>query len=163
MYHQLYTRWGKDFDREHVLCEYPRPSMVRDSYENLNGEWEYAIRREETLPETYDGVILVPFSPEAVLSGVGKTVYPEDVLHYRRSFVAEGMQEGKRALLHFGAVDQSCRVYVNGRLAGVHEGGYLPFSLDITELVTEGENILQVVVRDCTDTSFHARGEAEAS
>ncbi len=158
MYHQLYTRWAEEFDREHVLTEYPRPSMVRDSYENLNGEWEYAIRREEMLPETYDGTILVPFSPEAVLSGVEKTVYPEDVLHYRRSFVMERL-EGRRALLHFGAVDQSCRIYINQKLAGVHEGGYLPFTLDITELVTEGENILQAVVRDCTDTSFHARGK----
>lgn len=67
--------------------------------------------------------------------------------------------EGRRALLHFGAVDQSCRIYINQKLAGVHEGGYLPFTLDITELVTEGENILQAVVRDCTDTSFHARGK----
>lgn len=158
MYHQLCTKWGENLDKEHVLTEYPRPSMVRDSYQNLNGEWEYAISRDEALPEVYDGAILVPFSPEAALSGVERTVYPKDVLHYKRIFETE-KPKGKRILLHFGAVDQSCKVYINQRPAGSHEGGYLPFTLDITDLAKAGENTVQVVVRDCTDTSYHARGK----
>jgi beta-galactosidase/beta-glucuronidase len=134
--------------------------MVRDSYLNLNGKWEYVINRSEELPETYEGEILVPFSPEAVLSGVNRQVMPEDVLHYRRTVaLTQEFLNGGRVLLHFGAVDQICQVYVNGILAGSHTGGYLPFTIEVTGKVKEGENVLQVVVRDYSDTSYHARGK----
>ena len=159
MANQLYTRWGKNLDPDHILEEYPRPAMVRKSYLNLNGVWEYAISQKETFPEEYDGTILVPFSPEAVLSGVNRQVMPEDVLHYRRTVLLDETFLKGRCLLHFGAVDQICSVYVNGQKAGEHTGGYLPFSLDITELVQKGNNLLQVVVRDYSDTSYHARGK----
>ncbi len=159
MANQLYTRWGKKLDPNHVLEEYPRPAMVRNSYLNLNGVWEYAINQKEAFPEKYDGTILVPFSPEAVLSGVNRQVLPEDVLHYRREIILEETFLVGRCLLHFGAVDQICYVYVNGKKAGEHTGGYLPFSLDVTGLVQKGKNLLQVVVRDYSDTSYHARGK----
>ena len=153
------TRWGKAIDPEHVLEEYPRPGMKRDSYVCLNGFWDYAITDSRNFPENYDGEILVPFSPEAPLSGVNRMLMPGMYLHYKKSFSVEKMKEGSRLLLHFGAVDQSCEVYVNGCLAGDHTGGYLHFSFDISSLVHEGENVLQLVVQDLTDTSYQARGK----
>ena len=69
---QLYTRWGRELDPQNVLPEYPRPLLRRSSYTNLNGYWDYAFTREFKIPEKYDGQILVPFSPEAVLSGVSR-------------------------------------------------------------------------------------------
>ena len=83
---QLYTRWGTELDPGCVLPEYPRPLMVRDSYINLNGYWDYAFTKEFRVPEIYDGKILVPFSPESVLSGVSRQLQPDEYLWYRRSF-----------------------------------------------------------------------------
>ena len=153
------TRWGKIIDPGHVLEEYPRPGMKRDGYESLNGYWDYAITDSAGLPETYDGRILVPFSPESALSGVDRVLAPDQYLHYRRQFSARRMENGKRLLLHFGAVDQCCEVYVNGCRLEEHTGGYWHFSFDITACVREGENLLQVVARDLSDTSYHARGK----
>jgi len=159
MAEQLYTIWGKELDPGHVLEEYPRPAMVRESYKNLNGIWEYAIDQSENFPEKYEGTILVPFSPEAVLSGVNRQVMPEDVLHYRRIInLDENFLHG-RCLLHFGAVDQICNVWMNEKLAGGHTGGYLPFTIDVTEQIKQGDNLLQVEVKDFSDTSYHSRGK----
>ena len=157
---QLYTRWGKTLDHEHVLQEYPRPLLKRESYVNLNGYWEYAITEKFCRPEVYDGKILVPFSPESALSGVGRQLRPEEYLWYRRALPidADKLRAGFRLILHFGAVDQACRVYVNGREAARHIGGYLPFSADITEYC-RAESELMLAVRDLSDTSYHARGK----
>lgn len=155
---QLTTKWGRKIDKEQLHKEYPRPNLVRDSYFNLNGEWEYCINRSETT-DAYDGKILVPFSPETLLSGVQRTLQPEEYLHYRKVFqLPEGFVK-KRVLLHFGAVDQECQVYLNGTLLGEHKGGYLPFCFDITEALTEGENILTLAVCDWTEQKPHARGK----
>ena len=161
---QLYTRWGRELDPQQVLTEYPRPAMQRENYMILNGCWDYRIDDQEEPPEAYDGKILVPFSPEASLSGVGRILQPGEVLHYRRpvdagQILPEGELSGKRLLLHFGAVDQRCRVYWNGREAGSHEGGYNSFTLDVTKFWKSGENILDVSVRDDTDTSYHTAGK----
>ena len=118
---QLYTRWGRDLDPQNVLMEYPRPLLKRGSYINLNGYWDYAFTKEFKKPEQYDGQILVPFSPEAVLSGVSRQLQPDEYLWYRRTFTLEKWAEqktGRRLLLHFGAVDHACVVYVNGQKAG---------------------------------------------
>ena len=155
----MLTEWGKAINPGHVLEEYPRPSMRRPGYTCLNGFWDYAFTGSESFPDSYEGRILVPFSPEAPLSGVNRQLLPEMFLHYRRTFPVEHSGKGERLLLHFGAVDQSCKVYVNGRKAGEHMGGYLAFSLDTTSFVHEGENVLQVVVRDLSDTSYHAKGK----
>nr|MCR4909266.1 glycoside hydrolase family 2 [Lachnospiraceae bacterium] len=156
----LSTKWGREIDRNHVLEEYPRPQLVRESYLNLNGEWDYSITSSPKLPEKYKGKILVPFSPETQLSGVGRQVMPEEVLHYRRNVVlTEDFFTGGRCLLHFGAVDQSCAVFWNGTEVIRHEGGYLPFTADVTELARTGDNVLQVAVKDPSDTSCHARGK----
>ncbi len=155
---QLTSRWGKQVDIKHPLPEYPRPNMVRDNFLNLNGEWEYCINRQEEVTE-YDGKIIVPFSSETALSGVQKIVMPEDYLHYRKVFrLPEGFQKD-RVLLHFGAVDQECSVYLNGQLLGDHVGGYLAFSFDITGVLVDGENILTLCVRDMTEKAPHARGK----
>lgn len=161
---QLYTRWGKEIDRNHVLQEYPRPLLQRESYINLNGQWEYAITKNYKKPTAYDGKILVPFSPESDLSGVGRQLKPDEYLWYRTSFSTDTGQlnAGFRLILHFGAVDQACRVYVNGKKAVQHTGGYLPFAVDITKYCLESqtsEQELIVVVRDLSDTSYHAKGK----
>ena len=155
---QLITRWGRAVQKDQVLQEYPRPNLVRDSYCNLNGEWEYAIN-ESPQTESYDGKILVPFSPETLLSGVEKIVEPEQYLHYRKLFrLPEGFKKD-RVLLHFGAVDQECEAFLNGVRLGEHKGGYLPFSFDITDSLRAGENVLTLCVRDQTEKSPHARGK----
>ena len=159
MSNTILTKWGKEIDPEHVLEEYPRPGMKRDRYEILNGYWDYAITDSVEFPKAYDGRILVPFSPESVLSGVNRVLMPDMFLHYKREFSLTGTESGKRLLLHFGAVDQSCEVYVNGHKMGEHTGGYWHFSYDITAYVQEGENLLQVVVRDLSDTSYYAMGK----
>ena len=154
----MLTRWGETLDKQQVLQEYPRPQLVRESFYPLNGLWDYAITASDACPGAWDGQILVPFSPEAPLSGVGKTLRPGQVLWYRRPLPLK-KQAGMRTLLHFGAVDQRAWVYVNGLLAGTHTGGYTAFTLDITKLLREGENTLTVAVRDDTDTVPLARGK----
>ena len=155
----LITKWGRALDTDHVLTEYPRPQLVRDSYLNLNGYWEYAIRCDREEPAEYDGKILVPFSPETLLSGVGRRLMPEEYLFYRRTVVLTDSFSAGRLLLHFGAVDQSCEVFWNGKMVGSHMGGYLPFTIEVTDAAKPGENELKLVVRDITDTSYHARGK----
>ena len=155
---QLTSRWGENIDKEHILPEYPRPGMVRDSYFSLNGEWEYAICSSKEVKQ-YDGTILVPFSPETQISGVGRLVKPEDYLHYKKIFTLPKGFIKDRVLLHFGAVDQECELFLNDKRVGKHSGGYLAFSFDVTEYLGENENILTLLVRDKTEQSPHARGK----
>ena len=155
---ELATRWKNQVDTNNPLPEYPRPNMVRDSFLSLNGEWDYCINQQEKVAE-YDGTIIVPFSPETALSGVQKIVMPEDYLHYRKVFRLPDGFKKDRVLLHFGAVDQECSVYLNGQLLGEHVGGYLSFSFDITDVLTDGENVLTLCVRDMTEKAPHARGK----
>ena len=143
----------------HPLAEYPRPAMRRDSCEILNGPWQYAITQTAEYPAAWQGSILVPYSPEAPASGVGRTLQPRQWLHYHRLF-APPAGEGGRVLLHFGAVDYACAVQVNGHLAGGHRGGYWPFTLDITDLLNgTGRNSLWVAVQDPTGHGTQARGK----
>src|SRR5512144_1952811 len=83
---ELLTRWGRALDPERVLPEYPRPQLVRDSFRNLNGRWDYAFTGLDAAePADWDGEIVVPFSPESVLSGVGRQLQPDELLWYRRT------------------------------------------------------------------------------
>ena len=156
----LMTPWGEHLDENCILTEYPRPQMRRDSYLNLNGRWEYAITDSDELPRRWDGTILVPFSPESALSGVGRSLQPGQALWYRREvIVPQGfIPADGRLLLHFGAVDQEAAVYWNGRLLGRHMGGYNAFTLDATDALGP-RNSLVVRVHDDTDASFHSRGK----
>ena len=143
---------------EKPLSEYPRPQLVRDSYLCLNGNWQYAIRKTGDIPSTFDGEILVPFSPEKEKSGVNKMVCPNDFLFYKTSLDIPKEYNGEKVLLHFGAVDQIADVYINGIHIGNHIGGFLPFEFDIKPFLKEN-NILVVRVQDFTDSSYYSRGK----
>ena len=142
----LTTVWGEALDVSKVLPEHPRPRLRRDKYAMLNGVWEYAIvpvdgevdveaLTQQEIPSRWDGQIVVPFSPEAPLSGVGRTVRPNELLWYRRKIDLPKLTDDQRLILHFDAVDWMCACFVNGKLAGTHISGYLPFSFDITNLL----------------------------
>ena len=155
----LYTPWGETLDRECPLAAYPRPQLARDSYLCLNGLWDYAVEDGEEYTRRNTGKILVPFAPESLLSGCGFQLQSGETLWYERTFtLPEGFRQD-RVLLHFGAVDQCCRVLVNGREAGRHEGGYLPFCLDITALLTDGENRLTAAVTDDAEGGVYGMGK----
>lgn len=160
---RIMTRWAAEIGPDAVLPEYPRPQMVRGPWLNLNGLWDYAIvAREAGEPEDWDGRILVPFAAESALSGVGRPVGAAKALWYRRTVRVPRDWRGGRVLLHFGAVDWESTVWVNGREAGTHRGGYDPFTYDITELLKRGAK-QEIVVRvlDPTDeaNSPIARGK----
>ena len=108
------TEWTSTVSATNPLPEYPRPQLVRESWMSLNGLWEYAITADRTVPETFDGYITVPFSPEAPLSGVQKTLESGQYLWYRRTLTLPESFAGRRVILHFGAVDQTADVWVNG-------------------------------------------------
>ncbi len=161
----LYTPWGEKLDKSKVWQEYPRPQMQREHYQMLHGEWDYAIvpQSEEYTFES-QGKILVPFSPETLLSGVERQLQPDEYLWYQRvlKFTDEEFQrknKNERCILHFDAVDQQATVYINGTEVIKHSGGYLPFEVDITDYVSEEACILQVRVQDDSDTSYHTRGK----
>lgn len=154
---KLLTRWGRELNREQPLNDYPRPQMERNSFINLNGIWEYAIYPKEITFGGYEGEIVVPFSPETILSGVGRQVTPGDVLYYKKKFTFTKTND--RVLLHFGAVDYECRVALNGSWLGSHRGGYFPFSFDVTDVISEGENVLTLEVTDPSETGSQASGK----
>lgn len=155
------TRWAAQVRPDNVWPEYPRPTMVRPAWQNLNGLWDYAIRpRQEDRPQQWDGKILVPFCVESALSGVGKPVGPGQRLWYRRTFDLPQDWTGGRVLLHFGAVDWEASVWLNGKLLGTHRGGYDAFHFDITDaLAKQGPQELLLAVWDPTDTGTQPRGK----
>ena len=141
------------------LSEYPRPQFKRDSYICLNGYWDYRIQRKGSLPKEWDGKILVPYSPETPLSGVNKKLSQDDYLFYRLKFTLPKEFIKDKVILHFGAVDQSSVVLVNGNMTGVHIGGYTPFEYDIKQYLIDGENELIVRVSDVSDYGYHSIGK----
>ncbi len=156
----LTTPWTAQVNPGHALPEYPRPQMERKEWISLNGLWDYAIRpQQERAAAKYDGRILVPFPVESALSGVKQPLTPEQRLWYRRTFTAPPLK-GKRLLLHFGAVDWRAEVWVNGKAVGKHEGGYDPFTFDITAaLKGKGSEEIVVAVWDPSDTGPQPRGK----
>ena len=158
------ARWGRIDEDQLPLNQYPRPQFMRPDWMNLNGRWEYGVTPQDQIPEELEGSILVPFSPEAPLSGADRVPRAGEKAWYARSFrLPEGFFKG-RLLLHFGAVDQICQVYVNGYLAGEHTGGYTPFTLDITQYIRKtGENRLQVSAEDRTELGTGIYGKQSTS
>ena len=158
---KIASPWAEDVNPAAPLPEYPRPQMVRSEWTNLNGLWQYAIlpKTQEAIPATFQGEILVPFAVESALSGVGKTVGKDSVLWYRR-IIPVINTKSKTVLLHFGAVDWQCTVFVNGKKVGSHQGGYDPFSIDITGALKKGSNQeIAVQVWDPSDEGPQPRGK----
>ena len=146
--------------------EHPRPQAVRDAWQNLNGRWDFEMdeardgaQRQLHMADRLDGEIVVPFCPESALSGIGRTEFLPP-LWYRRSFMLPEAWRGQRVLLHFGAVDYECRVWVNGQPVGAHRGGYAPFTFDITNAVRwDAPNNLVVHAQDDTTSRLQPKGK----
>ena len=171
----LMTEWGDEVvaasaDPAYVPYgdSHPRPLMARDSWQSLNGWWEYAFVsspdaahawREACPPTAMEGEILVPFSPEARLSGVGRQLRPEQLLWYRRELEVPAVLEDGRYLLHFDGVDHACSVWLDGVKLAEHEGAYLPFAIDVTEALTAGDHTLELCVFDPSETGTQLRGK----
>jgi len=154
--------WTAKVDKELPLPEYPRPQFERACWQNLNGEFDYFISsRGEKWISDYSGKITVPFAVESALSGVEKPLKPSDRLWYQKKFTLDDSLKGKNVLLHFGAVDWQCKVYINKELVGTHTGGYCAFSFDITEYLTDGENTLTLCVYDPTESGWQQRGKQD--
>lgn len=159
---RLMTEWGEKVTPENAWTEYPRPQFVREQWMNLNGLWDYAIApKTAPQPKTFDGKILVPFAVESALSGVGKSFTPQDRLWYRRTVTVPQSWADQRILLHFGAVDYECVLWLNGAIVGSHVGGSDSFTFDITEFLKPGENEIVLAVTDPTDTGEQPRGKQQ--
>lgn len=160
---KLLTEWGEKVDVKNVHAEYPRPQLERlGNWQNLNGLWRYAITAQEqtAIPATWEGEILVPFAIESALSGVGKRLTEKQALWYNRELTVDKKLRKGKVLLHFGAVDWQCDVYVNQQLVGRHEGGFNAFSFDITEALKKGDKQeLAVRVWDPTSEGPQPRGK----
>lgn len=158
---KIASPWAEKVDASDPLPEYPRPQMVRKEWKNLNGLWQFTItpRSQQTIPAQWQGNILVPFAVESSLSGVGKTVGKDSVLWYKRT-VSVVPNKNSNTILHFGAVDWLCTVFVNGKEVGTHQGGYDPFSFDISTALVKGSN-QEVAIRvwDPSDDGPQPRGK----
>ncbi len=157
------TQWADEVNPANTLPDYPRPQLQRSDWQNLNGLWQYAIlpvSGNDAIPTAFQGNILVPFAVESALSGVGKTVGKDNILWYQRDITVPAKRKGKRTLLHFGAVDWRSDIYVNGKNVGRHEGGYDPFTFDITDALKKGsKQQLAVRVWDPTNDGPQPHGK----
>ena len=145
--------------------EHPRPQMERSSWRCLNGEWDFAFdfsasgkERDMAVSGEYPLKITVPFCPESALSGIGFTDFIP-ACWYRRTFRIDSAEKQGRILLHFGAVDSTAYVYINGKEVGTHRGGYTSFTFDITDAVTEGDNTLCVCAEDNVRSGLQTTGK----
>jgi hypothetical protein len=161
---RLLTPWAAEVNPDAPLPDYPRPQLVRERWQNLNGLWEVALLQDSSaMPRPGVALarrILVPFAPEAPLSGIGEHA---PVLHYRRTFTVPSslLRDGERLLLHFGAVDWATRVWVNGREVGRHTGGYDAFAFDVTDALRRDAATQELLVHvvDPTDAWGQPRGK----
>jgi beta-galactosidase/beta-glucuronidase len=160
----MLTPWGEKVTSDNCWRRYPRPQMVREKWTCLNGDWDYAvtaITNTTGRPEKWDGKIRVPFALEAPLSGCGgRLLKPQEYLWYTREINLDP-KPGERILLHFGAVDFRAVVYLGHDevAATPHEGGQLPFTVDLTPYAKKGANTLTVLVWDPTEDYVNSRGK----
>lgn len=160
---KIMSQWAKKVNPENVWQEYPRPQFERAQWKNLNGLWDYAILKTNQIqPKRFQGKILVPFSFESSLSGVGKNIHPEDKMWYKRNFMLSENWKEKDVILHFEAVDYKCAVWVNDILVGTHKGGFDRFSFNITPyLKSKGQQKIVLAVEDATNFSSQPRGKQQ--
>lgn len=160
----MLTPWGEKVTSENCWREYPRPQMARAGWQCLNGDWDYAITSITNTPgrpEKWDGKIRVPFALEAPLSGVkGRLLQPQEYLWYTREIELDP-KPGEKILLHFGAVDFRAIVYLGHDevAATPHDGGQLPFTVELTPYAKKGKNTLTVLVWDPTEDFVQSRGK----
>ncbi|MFT4093716.1 MAG: glycoside hydrolase family 2 TIM barrel-domain containing protein [Niabella sp.] len=159
---KIITPWAEKINPEKPLPQYPRPQLKRNNWQNLNGLWQYALTpaSRENIPSVFDGQILVPYPVESALSGVGKNVGKDNLLWYKTSVQLSKPGGNNQVLLHFGAVDWQCDVFVNGKKVGRHEGGFDPFTFNITGYLKKGKQ-QEIVLRvwDPTDEGPQPRGK----
>ncbi|MEO8110466.1 MAG: sugar-binding domain-containing protein [Ginsengibacter sp.] len=160
---KIISPWADSVNPEKVLPDYPRPLMQRNDWQNLNGLWQYSIvpvSGDQSIPNVFQGNILVPFAVESALSGVGKTVGKDSILWYQTTINTPSKLKNKKVLLHFGAVDWRSEIYINGNKIASHEGGYDPFTIDITNALNKGsKQRLAVRVWDPTDEGPQPHGK----
>ncbi|MBQ2676737.1 MAG: glycoside hydrolase family 2 [Clostridia bacterium] len=154
---KLYTKEGEQLKGQ-PLSEYPRPLLKRDSYICLNGQWDFAVTKNADTAPVFDRTILVPFSPECMLSGIDEVFSQDSVIWYRTQFSLPLEFVKQRVILHFGAVDQQTKVYLNDSLIGEHSGGYSHFEFDITDYL-QSNNTLTVRVVDRLDEHVFPYGK----
>ena len=150
---KLTTPYIEKMDAEHPHSYHPTPQFKRNAFYSLNGKWDFCLNLNSDTAN-YTETILVPFPPESSLSGVEKNVLPEHYMHYRKRFTLPDLFDKKKVFLHFGAVDQIAKITLNGHMLGEHEGGYIPFSFDVTDSLCEGENELLVTAKDSLDHKY---------
>ncbi len=158
----MQTPWGESLTESNCWPEYPRPLLRRDRWLNLNGHWDYAILNQTHPtpgPNDWQGKILVPFCPESQLSGVQLPVTPADQLWYRREFSVPSDWSAETILLHFGAVDFECGLWINGAYLGGHRGGSDSFHFDISAYLQSGANEIILAVRDPSNRGEQPRGK----
>ncbi len=146
------------FNENGILLEYPRPQFKRDSYLSLNGEWDYAIRPLSYFDGKFTGKITVPYSPESELSGVSRALKKNEALWLKKCFSVPKKFNRSKIFLNIGACDQICEVYLNGKKVGYHEGGYLSFSVDLSDYIKENNELI-IKVTDNADSDIFGRGK----
>jgi hypothetical protein len=160
----LLTKWASEVDPMKPWLQYPRPDMVRNAWISLNGLWDYAITPKDAKPEQWDGLILVPYPVESALSGVRKRVTENENLWYKKTFKIPFIWSKKHILLNFEACDWETMVWIDGKEAGKHLGGYDPFTFDITQYLDNKKiHELLVCVWDPTNKGDQPRGKQVSS
>ena len=156
----MQTPWTEKVDKQLPLNNYPRPAMERNNWQNLNGQWDFCIQTANAgIPAKWEGQILVPYPVESYLSGVQRKVSKDEALWYRKNIAIPKLNNEKRVILHFGAIDWEAEIFINGKQVFTHQGGYTSFSIDITPYINKGVAKLVVKVTDPTDDGQQPRGK----